>query len=70
MDMRRPSATDNMYKNGISTGFTSTFMNIMYRDNSLFSASRKKIQVPSSNKIVESRQIDHIEKTEARLRKA
>ena len=44
-------------------------MNIMYRDHSLFSASRKKIQVPSTNKIIESRQIDNIEKTEARQRK-
>jgi len=50
-------------------GFTGGFMNIMYKDNSLFAATRQRVGTPSTIKIHVNQCIRDIEKLEQRERK-
>jgi hypothetical protein len=62
------SAVDSMYSTGKTPGFTSSFMNIMYQDNSIFAASRKKVKSPIIQKNKDYRTILEVEKLEKRER--
>jgi hypothetical protein len=67
--MNEPTAYQTAYYNGKQSGFSSGFMNIMYKDNSLFSATRQKFFQPKVKKVADHRHIREIETMEARLRK-
>jgi hypothetical protein len=64
-----PSAYMTLCFNGKHSGFSSGFMGLMYRDNSLFGATRQKQMRPHSKKVADHKHIRDIENLEARARK-
>jgi hypothetical protein len=67
--MNEPTAYQTAYFNGKQSGFSSGFMNIMYRDNSLNSATRQKFFKPKAKNVSDHRHIRDIETMETRVRK-